>query len=42
VLLAEQEASNQWSYWQANVVREHPNRGNRRVPETQLAEPGAL
>ncbi len=42
MLLAQQEASNQWSYYQAKVIREHLNRGNRLVVETQLAEPGAL
>ena len=42
MLLAQQEASNQWSYYQAKVIREHLNRGNKLVVETQLAEPGAL
>jgi uncharacterized protein DUF4337 len=42
MLLAQQEASNQWSYYQAKVIREHLNRGNKLVLETQLAEPGAL
>lgn len=42
MLLAQQDASNQWSYYQAKVIREHLNRGNKLVLETQLAEPGAL
>lgn len=42
MLLAQQEATNQWSYYQAKVVREHLNRGNRLVVETSLAEPSAL
>ena len=42
MLLAQQEASNQWSYYQAKVIREHLNRGNKLVLETQLAEPSAL
>ena len=42
MLLAQQDASNQWSYYQAKVIREHLNRGNKLVLETQLAEPSAL
>jgi hypothetical protein len=42
MLLAQQEASNQWSYYQAKVVREHLNRGNKLLVEAQLAEPSAL
>jgi hypothetical protein len=42
MLLAQQEASNQWSYYQAKVIREHLNRGNKLVVEAQLAEPSAL
>ena len=42
MLLAQQEASNQWSYYQAKVIREHLNRGNKLVLELQLAEPSAL
>lgn len=42
MLLAQQEASNQWSYYQAKVIREHLNRGNKLVVEAQLAEPAAL
>jgi hypothetical protein len=42
MLLAQQEASNQWSYYQAKVIREHLNRGNKLILESQLAEPSAL
>jgi hypothetical protein len=42
MLLAQQEASNQWSYYQAKVVREHLNRGNKLMVEAQLAEPSPL
>jgi hypothetical protein len=42
MLLAQQEASNQWSYYQAKVIREHLNRGNKLVLEAQLAEPSPL
>ena len=42
MLLAQQDASNQWSYYQAKVIREHLNRGNKLVLELQLAEPSAL
>ena len=42
MLLAQQEASNQWAYYQGKVIREHLNRGNKLVIETQLAEPSAL
>ena len=42
MLLAQQEASNQWSYYQAKVIREHLNRGNKLMLEAQLAEPSAL
>jgi len=42
MLLAQQEASNQWAFYQSKVVREHLNRGNKLVLEMQLAEPSAL
>jgi Domain of unknown function (DUF4337) len=42
MLLAQQEASNQWAYYQSKVIREHLNRGNKLVLEMQLAEPSAL
>jgi hypothetical protein len=42
MLLAQQEASNQWSYYQAKVIREHLNRGNKLLLEAQLAEPSRV
>jgi hypothetical protein len=42
ILLAQQEATNQWAYYQAKVIREHLNRGNKMLVETQLAEPSPL
>ena len=42
MILAQQEASNQWSYYQAKVIREHLNRGNKLMLEAQLAEPSRL
>jgi len=42
MLIAEQEAANQWAYYQSKVIREHLNRGNKMVLETQLAEPSSL
>ena len=42
MLLAQQEASNQWAYYQGKVIREHLNRGNKLLLETQLAEPSTL
>ena len=41
-LLAQQEATNQWAYYQAKVVREHLNRANKLFVETQLADPSPL
>jgi hypothetical protein len=42
MLLAQQEATNQWAYYQAKVIREHLNRGNKLLLETQLADPSTL
>ena len=42
MLLAQQQASDQWAYYQAKVVREHLNRGNKILTEAQLAEPTPL
>jgi len=42
MLLAQQEASNQWAYYQSKVIREHLNRGNKLMLEAQLAEPSTL
>ena len=41
MLLTQQEASNQWAYYQAKVIREHLNRGNKALLETQLAPPSS-
>jgi Domain of unknown function (DUF4337) len=42
MLLAQQQSSDQWAYYQAKVVREHLNRGNKILIEGQLAEPSPL
>ena len=42
MLLAQQEASNQWAYYQAKVIREHLNRANKLTIELQIAEPSTL
>jgi len=42
ILLAQQEATNQWAYYQAKVIREHLNRGNKLMVEAQLADPSPL
>jgi Domain of unknown function (DUF4337) len=42
MLLAQQEASNQWAFYQSKVIREHLNRGSKMLLEAQLAEPSAL
>ena len=42
MLVAQQEASNQWAYYQAKVIREHLNRGHKLMLELQLAEPSTL
>ena len=42
MLLAQQLASDQWAYYQAKVIREHLNRANKLLVETQLAEPSPL
>jgi len=39
MLLAQQQSSDQWAFYQAKVVREHLNRANKILVETQLAEP---
>jgi hypothetical protein len=41
MLLAQQQSSDQWAYYQAKVVREHVNRANKLVFEAHLAEPAA-
>jgi hypothetical protein len=42
MLIAQQEASNQWAYYQSKVIREHLNRGSKMVLEAQLADPSSL
>ena len=42
MLVAQQQSSNQWAYYQSKVIREHLNRGNKLVLEAQLAEPSTL
>ena len=42
MLLAQQQASDQWAYYQGKVVREHLNRANKILIEAQLAEPSAF
>jgi hypothetical protein len=42
MLIAQQEATNQWAYYQAKVIREHLNRAQKLAVETQLKEPSPL
>src|SRR5262244_1950392 len=42
MLLAQQQSSDQWAFYQAKVIREHQYRGQKMVLETQLAEPSNL
>jgi Domain of unknown function (DUF4337) len=42
MLLAQQQGSDQWAYYQAKVVREHLNRANKILLEAQLAEPSPI
>jgi hypothetical protein len=42
MLLAQQEATNQWAYYQAKVIREHLNRAQKVAVETQRADPSPL
>jgi uncharacterized protein DUF4337 len=42
MLLAQQQASDHWAFYQAKVVREHLNRAQRVLLEAQLAEPSGL
>jgi Skp family chaperone for outer membrane proteins len=42
MLLSQQQASDQWAYYQAKVIREHLNRGNKILLESQLADPSPL
>ncbi len=42
MLLAQQQSSDQWAFYQAKVIREHQYRGQKMLLETQLAEPSSL
>jgi hypothetical protein len=42
MLLAQQQASDQWAFYQAKVIREHQYRGQKLMLAAQLAEPSAL
>jgi hypothetical protein len=39
MLLAQQQSSDQWAFYQAKVIREHQYRAQKMLLETQLAEP---
>src|SRR5438445_38913 len=42
MLLAQQQSSDQWAFYQATVIREHQYRAQKMLLETQLAEPSSL
>src|SRR5256712_8787336 len=42
MLLAQQQSSDQWAFYQAKVIREHQYRGQKMLLEAQLVEPSAL
>ena len=42
MLLAQQQSSDQWAFYQAKVIREHQYRGQKMLLEMQLAEPSTL
>jgi hypothetical protein len=42
MLLAQQQSSDQWAFYQAKVIREHQYRGQKMVVEAQLAEPSTV
>ena len=42
MLLAQQQSSDQWAFYQAKVIREHQYRGQKMLLQTQLAEPSTL
>ena len=42
MLLKQQQASDQWAFYQAKVIREHQYRGQKMALEAQLAEPSNL
>src|SRR5436309_12396077 len=42
MLLAQQQSSDQWAFYQAKVIREHQYRGQKMLLEAQLSEPSNL
>ena len=42
MLLAQQQSSDQWAFYQAKVIREHQYRGQKMLLEANLAEPSTL
>ena len=42
MLLAQQQSSDQWAFYQAKVIREHQYRGQKMLLDAQLAEPSGL
>jgi len=42
MLLAQQQSSDQWAFYQAKVIREHQYRSQKMLLEAQLAEPSSL
>ena len=42
MLLAQQQSSDQWAFYQAKVIREHQYRAQKMLLETQLAKPSSL
>ena len=42
MLLAQQQSSDQWAFYQAKVIREHQYRGQKMLLEANLAEPSSL
>ncbi len=42
MLLAQQQSSDQWAFYQAKVIREHQYRAHKMRLETELAERGAV
>jgi hypothetical protein len=42
MLLAQQQSSDQWAFYQAKVIREHQYRGQKMLLEIQLAEPSIV
>src|SRR5438034_11553180 len=42
MLLAQQQASDQWAFYQAKVIREHQYRGLRLQLEARLADPPSV